>query len=215
MEMKRRIYTFLIVLPSLFIIDIVAAGAWFQVVPKDSESSPQKTDVAVVFMCDFGANGGIGEETTRRIDYAWKLYHGELTHKIVCVGGARPKRNIYGAENMESVLVSLGVPDEHVFSERGSNDSQSNWEAARKIIDSNNWHSISLVSSAVHLHRLHDIIVDEDLHIVYCPYPYDECHPEIHCGALWWQIHHEWLALVATALLPDSTYHSLIDWLRQ
>ena len=213
--MRRFIPGPLIILAVLLIADIVAATAWFHLVAKDYQSSGENTDAAVVFNGGNDEDLGVGKETMRRIDHALELYRDGLTSNIVCVGGARPEGEIHGAGDMRSVVVSLGVPAEHVFSEQTSYDSESDWEEASKIIDSNNWKSVTIVSSAVHLPRLQDIMTDENLSIIYSPYPYDQCQPEISCVCLWWQIHHEWLALLATTVLPDSVYRSSIRWLRE
>ncbi|MBA7643338.1 hypothetical protein ES703_51063 [subsurface metagenome] len=213
--MRRFSPRLLIVLAILVIADIIAATAWFQLVAKDCQSSGENSDVAVVFMGPWDGDFGVGKDTMRRIDHALELYHDGLIDNIVCAGGSLPRKGLYGAEDMKRVFVSLGVPEEHIYSERLSYDSQSDWEEARKIINSNNWNSVRIVSSAIHLPRLQDIITDKNLSIIYSPYPYDQCQPEISCVCLWWQINYEWLALVAATVLPDSVYRPSIRWLRE
>ena len=213
--MRRFSPRLLIVLSILFMADIIAAAAWFQLIPENYQSSGENSDVAVVFMGPWGEDFGIGKDTMRRINHASQLYRDGLIDNIVCVGAPVPGKGIYGAEDMKAVFVSLGVPEGYVFSERLSCDSQSDWEEARKIINSNDWNSVRIVSSPIHLPRLQDIITDGSLPIIYSPYPYDQCQPEISCACLWWQIHHEWLALVATTVLPDSVYRSSTRWLRE
>ena len=213
--MRRFIPRLLIVLAILLIADVIAATAWFQSIPKNYQSSGENSDVAVVFMGPWGEDFGVGKDTMRRINHASQLYRDGLIDNIVCAGGSLPSKGVYGSEDMKGVFVTLGVPEGRIFTERLSCDSQSDWEEARKIVNSNDWNSVRIVSSPIHLPRLQDIITDGSLSIIYSPYLYDQCQPEISCATLWWQIHHEWLALVATTVVPDSVYRPSIRWLRE
>jgi len=177
-----------------------------------SSIKDQHFDVAIVF---WSGETEISCETLRRINYALKLYHKGLIKNIICVGGARPSKNFYGAEIMRQIFLASGIPENRLWSEQISNDTQSNWCEASKIIKQQKFKSVTLISSPLHLFRLKHILSQQnDLNFSLNPYPYSDSEPRINLLELWLDIHYEWTAFILLKILPHSVYRKIINILR-
>ena len=139
-----------------------------------------------------------------------------MVNHILCVGGARPRFNVFGSESMRQFLIDEGIPAERVFLEKKSFDSRTNWHMAYKTVKSHGWDKLIVVSSPFHLHRFRQIIRDEpkkDLKVFFSPYSLKYSQPLITYFDIWMQVHYECLAHFSQ-LLPEKTYNKMIKQMR-
>lgn len=98
------------------------------------------------------------QQMAARLDAAARLWHAARPAVIAVVGGARPRRDYFGAPLAADMLVRRGVPRDRVLSERRSDDSISNVAAARELIGDGRGGVIVLVSDRFHLLRLRSLV---------------------------------------------------------
>ena len=170
-------------------------------------------DAAVIFFGGFKKKDRLNRETKRRLHEGARLFKACRIKNILCVGGARVRRQIFGAELMKKKLIESAVPEDYIYIEKVSNDTTSNIREAFGIITKNNWKKVIMVSSLVHLYRINKIIskLKPDFFVYYYPYSYKICYPEISIFTIWGQIHHEWVAFFLSAVLPESLYLKIIS----
>ena len=214
---KIILYPFLI-LSVLISADIIASFLWFNsIINKEKSRFDKKAQVSVVFMGPFEKNyRHVGKDTLRRIHHAVNLYNKNLIGGILCVGGSRPNKNVFGSEMMKEALIAFGVPSEKIFTETKSYDSISNWRMATQIIKANHWKTVVVISSPLHVHRLRKIISDKPmkhLKVFFSPYSYQSYKDttlNLSSFEIWRQIKHEWIAYLINYILPDSLYRSIL-----
>ncbi len=206
------------VISLIIVFDLFVAGVWFLHVNSISgkEKNSEHFEAAVIFMGDFNNNyTGLGQETLRRLNFAIDLNKSKIVENLLCVGGSRPTKNVYGAKLMKKYLEQNGVPIENVFVEIQSFDSKSNWFNALKSIEEQGWRSIALISSSIHLQRLKKKIINPIKHIKVSstPFSYSIAEPRITFLELWRGIHHEWVAYFVYSL-PEPLYKKILKILR-
>jgi uncharacterized SAM-binding protein YcdF (DUF218 family) len=202
----------------LFIADILGSIYFFYRVEKTLKNNgiqlnSKKVDAAVIFFGGFEKKDRLNNETRRRLNNGIQLFRSRKAKNILCVGGARTLRQIFGAELMKKKLVESAVPDDYIYIEKVSNDTNSNIREAFGIITKNNWKKVVMVSSLVHLYRIRKIIskLKPDFFVYYCPYSYEICCPEISIFTIWGQIHHEWAAFFLSAVSSESLYLKILN----
>ena len=218
---KTILYSFLI-LSILIFADIIASFLWFNsIIKKEHSRFDKKAHACVLFMGSFAKNyTGVGKDTLRRIHHAVNLYNKDLIDGILCVGGSRPNKHVFGSEMTKDTLIELGVPPEKIFTETNSYDSISNWRMATRIIEANQWKTVVVISSPLHVYRLRKIISDEPmkhLNVFFSPYsyqPYKDTTLNLSSFEIWRQIKHEWVAYLINYILPDSLYRSILRFFR-
>ena len=214
-----RVADFLKAVAAFVILDVLLTFIWFGLNIDDRGNLYlDQATAGIVFMNDFNpGRTGLGLETRRRVNHAAFLFkRGQIQH-ILCVGGFRRNKNLYGAEIMKEMLVEQGIPGVAIMADRESYDSQTNWEVARDTIKSNQWRSIVIISSPLHVYRLKKFIRQKPLKYVqvyYSPYFYKYCYPRITPIDIWGQIHYEWLAFMAKNFIPESMYQEFIQRMR-
>lgn len=175
----------------------------------------EESDVGIVLFGDFEA-GNLGPETLRRVAFAARMFRKGAFDHILCAGGARPSRNLYGSELMNEWFIASGIPPERMFLERKSNDTRSNLEEAFNMAEQIGWQTTRVISSPLHIFRVKEITQDMEV----CPsvflgaYSYKGCRPKVDKTTLWWQTHYEWAACLMEKILPVRYYQKLIDLLR-
>lgn len=216
--MKKILVVFISIVLILLSLDYVACVYYcHEVTTFFKEQNNSKTDSAVVFFGDFLPKlNGLGSETIQRLEHVSELYKNGATGNIICAGGngLRKKYGVYGSRMMRNYLIKTGVSDENIFYDTISYDSYSNWEEARKIIQRHNWGKVGLVSSALHLYRLSNIIRDDSLVLSYSPYQ-NRCMNSLRdffTMREW--IHHEWVAVIALKIIPEPLYRFLVSFIR-
>ena len=198
------------------VADLVGTLLYLNHVTRFAEELEQaKADAAIVLFADFGA-GGLGHETLRRVGFAAKAFEEGAFDHIVCAGGARPRRNLYGSELMRQWLLAAGIPADRVFLEKRSNDTRSNLQESFKIADEKSWQSAWIVSSPLHIFRVKEITRNRRGPPIVFPaaYSYGDCHPNIDGTALWLHTHYEWAAWLLQGILPARGYEKVLDLLR-
>lgn len=164
---------------------------------------------------------GLGKETLRRVNHAINLFRQGLVENIFCVGGARPKRNVFGSEYMKQTLIDSGVPSKKILTERQSYDSKSNWKIASCSIKANDWNAVVIITSPLHIHRLKRSVFNEPadhLDLFFSPYSYHsykDTNLELTRFAAWLQVQHEWLGYLSHYLLPESLRRYVLKTIRQ
>lgn len=206
----------------LFIVDILGGIYFFyrvEEILKDDEAQPEsvKVDAAVIFFGGFEKKDRLNSETKRRLNYGIQLFRSREAKSILCVGGTRTLRQSSGAELMKKKLIESAVPEDYIYIEKVSNDTNSNIRNAFGIITKNNWKKVIMLSSLVHLYRIRKVIskLKPGFLVYYCPYSYKDCYPGINRFTIWEQIHHEWAAFLLSAVLPESLYLKVLNITRR
>jgi uncharacterized SAM-binding protein YcdF (DUF218 family) len=215
-SMKRIGSRAAIVVPVLVAADLICTLLFLNRVNQYAEGLEQaKSDVGIVLFSDFEA-GGLGPETLRRVAFASRMLKKGAFDHILCTGGARPGRNLYGSELMKEWFLASGIPPEKLFLERTSNDTRSNLKEAFALVREKGWQKTRVISSPLHMFRVKDIRqnMEEPLSVLLAAYSYEDCRPKIDKTTLWWQAHYEWAACLLQRILPARYYQKLIDLLR-
>lgn len=216
MSLKRLTSRAGIVVLVLVAADLICTLLYLDQVNQFAEGLEEtKSDVGIVLFSDFEA-GSLGPETLRRVAFAARMFKKGAFDHILCAGGARPGRNLYGSELMKEWFLASGIPPESVFLERTSNDTRSNLEEAFNIVHEIGWQTTWVISSPLHIFRVKEITgnVEEPLSVLLAAYSYKGCRPNIDKTTLWWQTHYEWATYLLEKILPDRSYQKLIDLLR-
>jgi vancomycin permeability regulator SanA len=164
----------------------------------------------VVFFNDFGDAEGLGPGSMARIEYAADLFAAGKVQRIICVGGQRAQRAQSGAALMAAALVRRGVPAERVQHDTQSFDTLTNWRSAQASLTPAEANDPLLVSAPLHLLRIRHVTGG-----VGTPAPTASIPQELHRRgvAIWLDVHREWLAWGAAALLPADLYrHWVKRW---
>ena len=216
LSMKRLGLSAGLVVLVLVVADLVGTLLYLNQVNHYAERLRQaKCDVAIVLFSDFEA-GSLAPETLRRVGFAAKMFEEGAFDHVLCAGGARPSRNLYGSELMKQWFLASGIPPDRVFLEKGSNDTRSNLGEGFKIVREQGWRTAWVVSSPLHIFRVKEITenMGGSLSVFLAAYSYGDCHPKIGWTTLWWQTHYEWAACLLQRILPVRVYEKILDFLR-
>ena len=215
--MKKIIIIFTSIILIILSIDLIACNYYNKkIITFLQQKETRNSDVTVVFMGDVNKNFDLGQETIKRLHHASELLKSNKTKNIICVGGKGLAKilGITGSQMMRNYLIEIGVPGEKALVDTASYDSYSNWEEAHKIIISNKWKTVTLVSSALHLYRLSVIVKDDNLVLSFSPYSFDyaDSLTDLYFMREW--IHHEWKAFAALKIFPEPVYRVLLGLIR-
>ncbi len=201
---------------ALLVADSACTLLYLNQVNRYSEAlRPPKSDVAVVLFSDF-ARGGLGAETLRRVSFAAKMFEQGAFDYIVCAGGARPSRNVYGSELMRQWFLAAGILPDRLYLEKRSNDTRSNLIEGFRMVREKGWQTACVVSSPLHVFRIKEIVreVEGSLSVLLAAYSYGDCRPAMGRVALWGQTHYEWASRLLPRMLPIRMYEKMIEMLR-
>ena len=205
-----------IVVLVLVVADLACTLLYLKQVNQFAEEQEEaKSDAGVVLFSDFEA-GRLGPETLRRVGFTAKQFKRGAFHHILCAGGARPNRHLYGSDLMKEWFLGAGIPPDRVFVERRSNDTRSNLEEAFNIVREQGWQSTWVISSPLHMFRVKELTqkMEELPSVFLVAYSYKGCRPRIDRTTLWWQTHYEWATCLLQKILPARSYQVLLDFLR-
>jgi len=164
----------------------------------------------VVFFDDFARDGSLGAESRRRIAHALELARLGLVRELICVGGRRRDRARSGAELMAAALIAGGLTADHVRGDHRSFDTRSNWRSARALLADSGAGAADplLISSPLHLLRIRHVTGGAGT-----PAPTMTIVAALHRApmTLWLDVHREWIAWAAMALLPPHLHQR---WIR-
>jgi uncharacterized SAM-binding protein YcdF (DUF218 family) len=199
---------------SLLVFDIISSYVFMTLVERNvGRGDREMADAAIVLFSGFDGTTHVNSETMRRIDHTVNLYQKGLFRNIMCVGGARSDRNLYGAKLMKGEFVSRGVPSDRIYFEKRSNDTLSNLTEAFNAITEYKWKNAVIISSPLHIFRVKWILSshEKEVSVSFSPYSYADSIPEISLPRLWMQVHYEWVAYALLTILPANLYENIID----
>ncbi len=210
-----RIAALLVVL--LALCDLAATFIYVRAgVSMVAEQSHASWEAAVVLFSDFGPYGGMDDESLRRLNFALDLHRIGHTSVIICSGGARPSRNLNGSTFMKRYLVERGIEEARVIEENRSNHTLGNLEQTREILLRMHVSRAVVVSSPIHLPRLKGLTSCSGTASFFDVTAYDlqQSDPPIAWHTVYWQVHHEFAALLASTFFPADLYGALINLIR-
>jgi vancomycin permeability regulator SanA len=171
---------------------------------------PAATHAAgVAFFHSFGAQEGLSPESMARVEHARMLFQAGKVRWLVCVGGSRRDRPESGAALMAKALARRGVPPKRLRRDATSFDTIGNWRSAQALLGPSAAQDPLLISSPLHLLRIGHIAQGAGT-----PAPTHTTAEALRRrgGAIWLDVHREWLAWTAAALLPPDRYER---WVRR
>lgn len=180
----------------------------------DHSSAPW--EAAVVLFSDFGPYGGLDDESLRRLNFALDLHRIGHAPVIICSGGARPSRNLNGSTFMRRYLVERGIEEARVIEENRSNHTLGNLEHTREILLRMHVSRAVVVSSPIHLPRLKRLTSRSDTALFFDVTAYDlqQSDPPIAWYTVYWQVHHEFAAMLADTVFSADFHNRLINLIR-
>jgi uncharacterized SAM-binding protein YcdF (DUF218 family) len=200
-------------LASLLALDLLATGAYLRwgelTLPAPI---PQRAHAAgVLFFADFGDGRPLGPRSLERVDHAARLYRLKRVQELICVGGRRAAREHGGASLMAEALAARGVPAERITPDHNSFDTISNWRSARALLAPDAAADPLLISAPLHLLRIRHITGG-----IGTPAPTKRIADALRQRPLatWRDVHREWLAWAAMALLPAERHRRWIRYWR-
>ena len=215
----KKVSRLLAVTLVIILLDILGCLLFYQwIIRSKPDNKIPRTQAGLIFFA--GANSdysGMAADSLRSVNYTLDLYEQDMFEHIVCLGGAYHAKNFYGSGVMKDYLVQQGVKPKRIFTEYRSCDSYSNWESACAIIKQNQWTSITLISSPMHIQRLPGIIAHHPCikKVYYATYDYGKQKPLISLREIYFRVHHEWVAYAADLILPQSIYRYYVRQTRQ
>ena len=217
MTKRKRSRVGLILIALFVAADVSGTVGHYWVVREGVRSDRLPTHrIAVILFSGFDADGKLDGETLRRIHHAVESVAQEDSCLILCCGGARPQSGRSGSLLMRDYLLERGYNPSSVVAETTSNSTRSNIRTAAAILGSSNVGEATLISSPIHLPRVRHTATRESGGIAFdfTAYPLEHGKPPVNPATVYCQIHHEWVAWVAEAILPDAVYHNLLNRFR-
>lgn len=161
----------------------------------------------VVFFNDFGPIEGLGEGSMARVEHAADLFAADKIGRLVCVGGLRRDLPRTGAALMAAALMRRGVPANRVQQDAQSFDTLTNWRSALALLVPAEASDPLLISAPLHVLRIRHVTRG-----VGTPAPTGTILQELRRRgpALWLDVHREWVAWGAVALLPEELHRRWI-----
>jgi uncharacterized SAM-binding protein YcdF (DUF218 family) len=142
---------------------------WFLAEPLKISQSPQKADAIVVFAGGVGESGKAGQGYEERVQYAVDLYKRGFAKYLIFSSGYT---YIFKEPMiMQSLAVSLGVPEAAVILEEKATNTYENVKFTRDILMQKGWRKILLVSSPYHMHRVSLVAqkIAREIKVTYTP----------------------------------------------
>jgi len=171
---------------------------------------------AVVLFSGFDPHGDLDDETLRRLNFVLDLHRNGSVPLIICSGGARPSKNLHGSALMKRYLVQRGVEESRVIEENRSNNTLGNLTETRNILRQMDVSRVLVVSSPIHLPRLKGLTSEFNTPVLLETTAYDLQHsnPPIAWHTVYQQVHHEFAACLASAVLSEDLLVRLINLIR-
>jgi len=204
---RARILVTLIVLLDLL---LVAAYLWWTQTIITGNAGQPPYDVGIVFYADFDADGGLGDESRRRTDAAAALFTSGVVPKLLAIGGRRRHPERFGSALVGERLKKLAVPADAITVDRVSFDTVGNWQQATTLMQEQGLQRPLLISSALHLARIRHIAARPFAITLAPSQPLTQALRE-RPFSTWLDVHREWLAWAAMALLPAQTHRDLVQ----
>jgi vancomycin permeability regulator SanA len=203
-----------IILFALTIIDIAFGILYYHKVQIfiSNQTINSKADAGVVFFGSYNLlKNEFDNDTKQRLTNAIHLYKSEKIDHIICVGGAMGKKEFIGSKEMRNYLIRNNINSEIIYYDSLSYDTISNWHEAQKIINRNHFENIIIISSPLHIYRIAKIVNKNNT--FFSTHAFNNKSISDYFST-YKNIHHEWIALILTALLPEKIYLKLLYWYR-
>jgi hypothetical protein len=160
----------------------------------------------------YGDEGALNENTQRTLHATLGLVRPDTT--VLCIGGARPARDFYGAQAMAKWLEDQGLEARRLHVDLQSYDTDSNLEAIVRWQHSNGL-AVTVVVDAIHAPRVRARIARNRLdRIAVYAFPFATAVPAPTLWSAWARVHHEAAAILLETSLPPSLYRQLLRTLR-
>jgi len=106
-----------------------------------------------------------------RVLHAFRLYQAKRAEKIIVSGGFIPflGADMSEAYLMKSLLMDWGIPEASIMLEVESRNTYENATKTKEIADTNNFTSLLLVTSALHMPRAYKTFLKQELNIFPSP----------------------------------------------
>ena len=121
------------------------------------------------------------------------------------------KKEFVGSREMRNYLIRNNINSEIIYYDSLSYDTISNWHEAQKIINRNHFEKIIIISSPLHIYRIAKIVNRNNT--FFSTHAFNNKSISDYFST-YKNIHHEWIALILTALLPEKIYLKLLYWYR-
>lgn len=126
------------------------------------ESASELFDVIIVLGNPANADGSPSKVMTQRVSLGVDLYNQGVAPDIIFTGGAAA--NEYVESDIErQIAMDMGVPEEHIITERMSMTTYQNAYFATKVMEQHGYESAAIVSSSYHLRRVKGIFSNYDI----------------------------------------------------
>jgi uncharacterized SAM-binding protein YcdF (DUF218 family) len=147
-KMARFIISIALFIGIIFYTPVV----WYLAEPLKFSQRPEISDAIVVFAGGVGESGQPGQGYEERVKKAVELYEQGFAKHIIFSSGAVstfPEPYV-----MKALAVSLGVPEEAIILEDKASSAYENVKFTNRILDSNTWDKIILVTSPYNVRRV-------------------------------------------------------------
>jgi uncharacterized SAM-binding protein YcdF (DUF218 family)/glycosyltransferase involved in cell wall biosynthesis len=135
----------------LYLVLFYTSALWWFAAPLRIAQAPDKADAIVVFAGGVGESGKAGGGYQERVKQAVDLYHRGFAPKVVFSSGF-----VFAfreAEVMRALAVDNGVPPDAIVLEQHASNTYENVIYSNRLLESNHWKKILLVSSPYHMRR--------------------------------------------------------------
>ena len=160
MKKNQLIKNTIIISILLILLDFIACLYHYKQSKKVVESlvCSDTGRTAVVFFGAMDDNGNLEELQIDRLDKAVEIFRSGTVNSIICVGGNRKNKSLFGSAVSKKYLISKGIPEKLILVDSLSYDTKSNLQSMYRITIRYNIQKIVLVSDLIHLKRITDWI---------------------------------------------------------
>jgi len=206
----KRPFGFLRLLAVMIALDLLLCAAAWIMAPAFFERWNGACASGTAFVVLFG---GENSHTPARVETALGALRQCPSAVALLIGGARPERGFYGAEEMKAYLAAAGIDPSRLTSERRSFDSASNAEAILSVAAGRPIEELVLVSDTLHIARMVHATVLDQAQGSYRLSGLSHL-PSTDPLAWWWRPHYELAAWILVAL-PDGFQSWLLERIRR
>ena len=166
---RSKTVKLVLILALAYIAIFYSPLVWFLAEPLQISDVPRKADAIVVFAGGVGESGKAGQGYEERVQQAVALYKQGYAEHIILSSGY-----VYLFKEprvMKALAVSLGVPDKAIILEENAKNTIENVIFTKKILESERWRKILLVTSSYHTRRSSLVFKKnaKDLDVAYVP----------------------------------------------
>lgn len=168
---RRRIWNFAALVFCAYLLIAYTPLVWFAASPLKISQPPQKAEAIAVFGGGVGESGRAEQGYEERVQYALELFNKGYARHLIFSSGY-----MYVFKEplvMKALAVSLGVPPEAIILEDKAKNTYENVEFTKKILLTNGWNKILIVSSPYHMRRVSLVFRKNAaaINVIYTPIP--------------------------------------------